>query len=329
MKRIKTLLLIVMISLAVFAAGFAFVSVHVYHRSIGASLMELRLQSKNSTRVFETAQNAQKYMQRRAKSEDKWYELPKDVSFEGTMIVFHYRNIKLLAFVPESEKKHIVLVSARRRICEPDFQKSAALLRPAGTAVGFCRAGTHLSVGAQSSVQRNISGAGTPVSGHSRVHGFAADDFGRFRGRRTCRRILRVSRRVGLGTAGAFDLSFARGWMPRCSNPDIKRYAKHDPTLSPKGLRRMGKAWAGPYTNAKDYRISPMFGELSYFRDVTLFTGTRELLYPDVVKFSELLQEAGAETTLHVGNGLNHNYPLYDILEAGEAMRQICEAIER
>lgn len=56
MKRIKTLLLIVMISLAVFAAGFAFVSVHVYHRSIGASLMELRLQSKNSTRVFETAQ---------------------------------------------------------------------------------------------------------------------------------------------------------------------------------------------------------------------------------------------------------------------------------
>ena len=113
------------------------------------------------------------------------------------------------------------------------------------------------------------------------------------------------------------------------SNPDIKRYAKHDPTLSSKGLRRMGKAWAGPYTNAKDYRISPMFGELSYFRDVTLFTGTRELLYPDVVKFSELLQEAGAETTLHVGNGLNHNYPLYDILEAGEAMRQICEAIAR
>ena len=81
MKRIKTLLLIVTISLAVFAAGFAFVSVHVYHRSIGASLMELRLQSKNSTRVFETAQNAKYYMQRRSKSEDKWYELPKDVSF--------------------------------------------------------------------------------------------------------------------------------------------------------------------------------------------------------------------------------------------------------
>ena len=68
--RINTLLLIVMISLAVFAAGFAFVSVHFYHRSIGASLMELRLQSKPSTRVFETAQNAQKYMPRRAKSED-------------------------------------------------------------------------------------------------------------------------------------------------------------------------------------------------------------------------------------------------------------------
>lgn len=55
----------------------------------------------------------------------------------------------------------------------------------------------------------------------------------------------------------------------------------------------------------------------------------KTLLLIVMISFSELLQEAGAETTLHVGNGLNHNYPLYDILEAGEAMRQICEAIAR
>lgn len=109
MERIKTFLLVVFLSLAVSVAGFAFISVNVYHRSIGASLTELRLQSKTSTRVFETAQNAQKYMERRAKSEDKWYELPDDVAFGSTVIVFHYENVKLLAFVPEEEKNHVVL----------------------------------------------------------------------------------------------------------------------------------------------------------------------------------------------------------------------------
>lgn len=88
MERIKTFLLVVFLSLVVSVAGFAFISVNVYHRSIGASLTELRLQSKTSTRVFETAQNAQKYMERRAKSEDKWYELPDDVAFGSAVIVF-------------------------------------------------------------------------------------------------------------------------------------------------------------------------------------------------------------------------------------------------
>ncbi|WP_418234516.1 alpha/beta hydrolase fold domain-containing protein [Butyricicoccus sp.] len=328
MKRIKTLLLIVMISLAVFAAGFAFVSVHVYHRSIGASLMELRLQSKNSTRVFETAQNAQKYMQRRAKSEDKWYELPKDVSFESTMIVFHYRNIKLLAFVPESEKKHIVLylhggayvsqISKNQlRFCDRLAQQSdSVVLAPIYPLAPNHRfSETYLVLEHLYPDIRGYTDLPLTILGDSAGGGLAAG----------------FCEYLGVwGWEQPEHLILICPWLDATlSNPDIKRYAKHDPTLSPKGLRRMGKAWAGPYTNAKDYRISPMFGELSYFRDVTLFTGTRELLHPDVVKFSELLQGAGAETTLHVGNGLNHNYPLYDIPEAGGAMRQICEAIAR
>lgn len=60
MKRIKTLLLIVMISLAVFAAALPLCPSTSLHRSIGASLMELRLQSKNSTRVFETGAKCEK-----------------------------------------------------------------------------------------------------------------------------------------------------------------------------------------------------------------------------------------------------------------------------
>lgn len=144
-------------------------------------------------------------MQRRAKSEDKWYELPKDVSFESTMIVFHYRNIKLLAFVPESEKKHIVLylhggayvsqISKNQlRFCDRLAQQSdSVVLAPIYPLAPNHRfSETYLVLEHLYPDIRGYTDLPLTILGDSA-------------GGRTCRRILRVSRRVGLGTAGAFD----------------------------------------------------------------------------------------------------------------------------
>ncbi len=328
MERIKTFLLVVFLSLAVSVAGFAFISVNVYHRSIGASLTELRLQSKTSTRVFETAQNAQKYMERRAKSEDKWYELPDDMTFNSTVIVFHYENVKLLAFVPEEEKNHVVLYlhggayvsqisKSQLRFCDKLAQQSQSIvLAPIYPLAPNHRfSDTYLLLEHLYPDIRDYTDLPLTILGDSAGGGLAAG----------------FCEYLGVwGWEQPEQLILICPWLDATlSNPDIKRYAKRDPTLSPKGLKRMGKAWAGPYTNAKDYRISPMFGDISCFRRVTMFVGTRELLYPDVIQFSENLQEAGIDTTLHIGKGLNHNYPLYDIPEAQTAMQQICEAIEQ
>ena len=70
---------------------------------------------------------------------------------------------------------------------------------------------------------------------------------------------------------------------------DYSEYQDRDPIVEREGAVVMGEAWAGEL-DTKDYRVSPYFGNLSGLTDITLFVGTREILYPDVVSFYENLR---------------------------------------
>ena len=116
-------------------------------------------------------------------------------------------------------------------------------------------------------------------------------------------------------------------WMDiSMSNPEAANYERADPMLSAYGLIEMGKCWAGELP-LDDYRVSPIFGDVSMLQNVTLFVGTREIFYPDVTAFYEMLQGTGVEAALHIGEGMNHVYPLYPIPEADEAFEQIAAAL--
>ncbi len=105
------------------------------------------------------------------------------------------------------------------------------------------------------------------------------------------------------------------------SNPEIKSYESIDPMLSKEQLIVSGEFWAGS-TDPKDYRLSPLYGEVSSLKNVTLFVGTRELFYPDVMKAYEKMKKAGVDVTLHVGKGQNHVYPFYPFTPEGKNARQ-------
>ena len=105
-------------------------------------------------------------------------------------------------------------------------------------------------------------------------------------------------------------------------NEEARQYEKSDPILSILALQVWGKLWAGD-TDAKDARLSPMFGELSNLRRVLLFTGTREVFYPDELLFAKKLKDAGIEHRLVIGEGMNHIYPCLPIPEAADAMKEI------
>lgn len=117
-------------------------------------------------------------------------------------------------------------------------------------------------------------------------------------------------------------------WMDvSMSNPEAAKYEDADPMLSAYGLVEMGKYWAGDL-DLKDYRISPIFGDISVLQNVWLFVGTREIFYPDVTDFWSMLQEQGIDSTLNIGEGMNHVYPLYPIPEAQTAVREVYKIIQ-
>lgn len=100
-----------------------------------------------------------------------------------------------------------------------------------------------------------------------------------------------------------------------------------DPMLGVDGLRKMGETWAGDL-DPKDYKVSPLFGQVSKLPKTTLFVGTHEIFYPDVVKFHDKLKDNGVDAELIVGEKMTHVYPVYPLVpESKEAFRKIVEII--
>ena len=103
-------------------------------------------------------------------------------------------------------------------------------------------------------------------------------------------------------------------------NPDIAKYLSVEPVLHFDLVKVHGRYWADGL-DLHDPRVSPLFGEMKGLPPVTLYTGTRELLYPDLLLLNDALTTAGVLVDLHVGKGLNHEYPLMPIPEGRRAVR--------
>lgn len=132
-----------------------------------------------------------------------------------------------------------------------------------------------------------------------------------------------------IGKAQPDNMILLSPWLDiSMSNPAMAELEAVDPMLSVDGLAEIGKLWAGDLP-LDDYRVSPIFGDVSALKNVTLFVGTREILYPDVTEFYERLQAQGIPSKLYVGENMNHDYPLFPIPEAGIAFEQICNTIRQ
>lgn len=102
------------------------------------------------------------------------------------------------------------------------------------------------------------------------------------------------------------------------SNPAIYDVEKRDPWLGiPGGLEAIRHYSAGIDTS--DWRISPIYGDLSVLPPMLILTGTRDLLYPDTVAFTEKARAAGVDVDLVVEPGMVHVWPLIEMPETRRA----------
>lgn len=111
-------------------------------------------------------------------------------------------------------------------------------------------------------------------------------------------------------------------------NPDIEKYVEMDAMLGSLCCAdQITDLWKGD-RDLKDPMLSPLFGTFDNLGHITLFIGTREVLYPDAMLLYEKMVEEGADCTLNVKEGMSHVYPLFPIPEATEAREIIAEIIK-
>lgn len=110
------------------------------------------------------------------------------------------------------------------------------------------------------------------------------------------------------------------------TNGQIDYYRYEDPLLTKTMSIRSGLYWAGEW-DARDPRVSPLYGSMAGLGDVSVFVGTNEMFYPDVMRMYDAMREADVRVNMYVGDSLNHVYPFYPTLEGRLAMEQIAAIV--
>ena len=101
-----------------------------------------------------------------------------------------------------------------------------------------------------------------------------------------------------------------------------------DPLLTITMSKLCGKAWAGTLP-LDDYRVSPLYGDVSKLKNVTIYTGTKEIFYPDILLLIEKLKNHNINLETHIGINMMHTYPFYKILEARQAVEEIINKVNK
>ena len=82
-------------------------------------------------------------------------------------------------------------------------------------------------------------------------------------------------------------------WLDvRLTNPAIDEVQKNDKQLNKETLRLAGLAYAGE-DGIQSYLVNPIEGDLSKLKNITILTGTHDILNPDVHKLKEKAEREG------------------------------------
>ena len=110
------------------------------------------------------------------------------------------------------------------------------------------------------------------------------------------------------------------------SNPEIDEYQKVEPLISAASERIWAKVWAQDMS-LTDWHISPIYGPMDKLGKIVLYSGEREILYPDLCKLYEVMKQNGVNVKYVVGRGMNHVYQVYPIPEAKKALVEVEQEI--
>lgn len=74
-------------------------------------------------------------------------------------------------------------------------------------------------------------------------------------------------------------------------NPEIKKVQEKDKMLNAELLKLAGISYAGEGEDTKNYLVSPIYGPIENLENVVIYTGTYDILNPDVHKLQEMARQ--------------------------------------
>lgn len=106
------------------------------------------------------------------------------------------------------------------------------------------------------------------------------------------------------------------------ANPEVFEAERYDPWLGiPGGMEAVRLYSAG--IDSSDWRISPLYGDLSVLPKTLLLTGSHDLLTPDNLIFAQKARAAGVDVELVYEEGMFHVWPLIEMPETRRARERI------
>ena len=107
------------------------------------------------------------------------------------------------------------------------------------------------------------------------------------------------------------------------TNPEIVNFDPGDKILNVNGLKKAGKNYAGDL-DVTDYRVSPIYGDLSNLGKISVFIGTKEVFIADARKLMQLLKGQNIGFNYFEYQGMFHDWVLVSNLrEARDVINKI------
>lgn len=101
-------------------------------------------------------------------------------------------------------------------------------------------------------------------------------------------------------------------------NPEIKKVQEKDKMLNTELLKLAGISYAGEGEDTKNHLISPIYGPIEECENVVIYTGTHDILNPDVHKLQSIAEKSGVEITVKETEGAVHDWVINKKQKEGE-----------
>lgn len=320
LKKLPKITLTILVTLVLVCLTFMLVSHFYYKRSIQASIAELYLKF---TVKHLSAEEMEKRLVERKQQEEPPYLLPKDIEVEGGISSEDIENMPVMYLNKEGKGKLILYLHGGSYLHHPDphhYKFLSRLIKKTDVRVvlpAYPKTPWHdfkETYERVTELYKNLSAQEEVILMGDSAGGGLALGIAQYFHKENLKKPLGI-------------ITFSPWLDLTMENPEIKEYEKVDPWLRLASSLPIARSWANG-TELTDYRISPTFGDFEGLNNVSIFVGTREILYPDIILFTEKMKEKGMDFQLFIGEGLNHVYPIFPIPEGAEAIEQMSEIMK-